>query len=83
MKSGRIQFWDINSGRTVLTLCGHEGAVNTVKTIDRNTIASGGIDTRILIWDIEKAAIVQILKYHQDEVNSIEYLSTGYLVRFF
>lgn len=54
-----------------------------MKTIDRNTIASGGMDTRIFIWDLEKAAIVQTLKYHQDEVNSIEYLSNGYLVRFF
>lgn len=75
-----IQFWDINSGKILLTLCGHTDSVNTVKLINSFTLASGSDDNTIIIWDISVATIIHILTNHTSYVNSVEYLSNGYLV---
>ena len=82
LDSGLIQFWDIKSGKTLLTLCGHDGSVNSLKLINNYTLASASGDKTIIIWDISQAKLVRTLSSHTDEVTSVEYLTTGFLVRF-
>lgn len=64
-------------------MCGHQGSVNTLKLINSYTLASGSDDKKIFIWDISIGTKLRALTGHSDAVSSLEFLTTGYLVRFF
>ena len=50
-----IILWDVNSGRRLGTLYGHNEVVDTLAfSHDRKTLATGAADGTILLWDWEK-----------------------------
>jgi len=54
---GAVRIWDVSSGEDVLTLKGHNGAVNTVTfSADGKLIATASIDGTAKIWDATTGA---------------------------
>jgi WD40 repeat protein len=69
-----VAVWDSHSGRTTLTLAGHEGAVAGVGfSPDGRLIVTGGADSTVRVWDADSGAVLAILRDHADYVDSVSF----------
>jgi WD40 repeat protein len=76
-----VKIWDVSNGRLIVTLRGHDDAVDTVAfTPDGRLLASGSGDNTIKIWDAQSGELVRTLEGHGDEVRSISFLADGRLM---
>ena len=49
----------LNPTKDLVTLIGHDAAVNTLKfTPDKKILATGGDDNQILLWDVKKSLLL-------------------------
>jgi WD40 repeat protein/uncharacterized caspase-like protein len=61
-----VQQWDSASGRPLLTLRLHSGAVKSITfASDGSTIASAGVDDTIRLWDATSGRALHTLQGHQ------------------
>lgn len=59
--SGPIVAWNVNSGELIRQLDGHVGvgATSIIFSADGQRLASGGLDSQILMWDLPQANILK------------------------
>jgi WD40 repeat protein len=58
-RSPAIEIWDVESGKLLLKLHGHDGSVASLTfSPDGKTLASGSWDTTVLLWDLGQARLV-------------------------
>lgn len=71
--SGLVQIWDVNKGKMVRTMRGHEGRVGALAW-SHNTLSSGSKDKTILQRDLrDKDDFVATLAYHKQEVCGLKW----------
>ena len=70
--------WDAATGKELLVLKGHIGAV-TVASLshDGSRIASGGMDATVRLWDAKTGAELLTLKGHQRPVQWAAFTADG------
>jgi len=67
-----VRIWDINSGKLLLTLKGHEDPICVAWSPDNQVIASGDYkDGTIRLWNLESGELLRILKGHTGAILSI------------
>ena len=72
--TGRIIVWNVDSGDTRASYCGHESKVHAMLAIP-DMLASGAEDTTVRLWDNTHGVCVATLKKHQRPVRSLCYNS--------
>src|SRR5262249_17519155 len=69
--SGVIKVWDLDSGKNILTLSGHNGPVTSLALSgDGERLFSGSEDTTIKVWDLVSGDTLT-LRGHTDGVTSL------------
>ena len=75
---GRIQLWDVASGREIATIKGHGRGVSKVAfSRDGKLLASGGTDNTIKIWDLATRSELRTLTGHTGAIDSIDFTPDG------
>lgn len=78
---GRVQFWDVASGREIAAIKGHGRAVSKVAfSRDGKLLASGGTDSTIKIWDVASQKELRTLSGHTAAIDSIDFSPDGRLL---
>ncbi|ETO33282.1 WD-40 repeat protein [Reticulomyxa filosa] len=76
-----IRMWDIETGKQLTILKGHEGAVLTAQYGSNesgivggvNIILSGSADKSVRLWDVRSSKHIQVFNGHTDDVSAVEY----------
>ena len=62
-RTGRIQWWDVETGACLAMREGHQGAVLALNLApDGKVLASCGHDSTIQLWDIESGELLRTLR---------------------
>ena len=78
---GRVQLWDVASGREIASIKGHGRAVSKVAfSRDGKLLASGGTDSTIKIWDVTSQKELRTLSGHTAAIESIDFSPDGRLL---
>ena len=78
---GRVQFWDVASGREIAAITGHGRAVSKVAfSRDGKLLASGGTDSTIKIWDVASKKELRMMTGHTAAIESIDFSPDGRLL---
>jgi WD40 repeat protein len=78
---GRVQLWDVASGREIGSIKGHGRAVSKVAfSRDGKLLASGGTDSTIKIWDAATQKELRTLTGHTAPIESIDFSPDGRLL---
>ncbi len=76
-----IKLWNINTGKVIRTLWGHEAVVRSIAfTADGQILASGSEDGTIRLWEVNRGETWKILRGHQAEVWSIALNPSGQIL---
>lgn len=74
-----IQVWDLYSGETLFTLCGHSDGITALKVFEYSInsgiqlLASGSDDHLVIIWDLSTGENLK-LPIHTEAITCLEYL---------
>src|SRR5262249_47470896 len=75
---GRVQLWDVASGREISAIKGHGRGVSKVAfSRDGKLLASGGTDSTIKIWDVATQKELSTLTGHTASIESIDFSPDG------
>ena len=75
---GKARVLDVESGETVFTLEGHEGAVNDIDfSADGKLIATAGADLTVKLWFADLGSLRVTLFDHQDSVTAVDFGPEG------
>lgn len=75
---GRVQLWDVASGREIATIKGHGRGVSKVAfSRDGKVLASGGTDNTIKVWDLTTRSVLATLAGHTAPIESIDFTPDG------
>src|ERR1043165_3032592 len=78
---GRVQLWDVASGREIAAFSGHGRGVSKVAfSRDGKLLASGGTDSTIKIWDVGTQKELRTLSGHTAPIESIDFSPDGRLL---
>src|SRR6185369_1194181 len=78
---GRVQLWDVGSGREIAAIKGHGRGVSKVAfSRDGKLLASGGTDSTIKIWDVATQKELSTLTGHTAAIESIDFSPDGRLL---
>jgi platelet-activating factor acetylhydrolase IB subunit alpha len=75
-----VKVWDIQSGRLIRTLTGHEHVVSDVVFKDEHTIFTCSRDTTIKCWDIKTGWCLKSFVGHSDWVRCLDLTAGEYLL---
>jgi WD40 repeat protein/serine/threonine protein kinase len=76
--SDTVRIWDAETGRTLMTLPGHQGVVTVVAFHPEGRyIASAGNDRRVRLWDPATGSAVGVLRGHTSSVNWLAFSPDG------
>ena len=74
-QDGSIGLFNADSGDRVVLLHGHKRAIQSLAWNSNGTrLASGSLDTDIIIWDVVEETGLYRLKGHKDRINSLLFL---------
>lgn len=78
--SGRtITLWDVESGKVVRTLTGHEeGILSLDFSPDGSRLISASIDEKAIMWDVQSGQILYRLREHDGAVTHAEFSPDGW-----
>ncbi len=79
-KKNTVIIWDVETGRELQTLEGHNGEVYTVAFSpdeEGRWIASGGEDSAVKIWDSHSGTLVRNFRGHKGLVSSLAFSPDG------
>lgn len=68
----RLQVWDLGSSDRLLTLEGHDAAVQCLQ-MEGPLVVSGANDAMVKLWDISEGAELQTLHGHLDAVTTLHF----------
>jgi predicted NACHT family NTPase len=75
---GVVRFWDVTSGRELLTCKGHSNLVVSVAfSPDGKTLASSSSDRTVKLWDCRSGDCLQTWQGHGDWVRSVAFSPGG------
>jgi WD40 repeat protein len=76
---GTIRIWEVDSGRLVRALIGHNSYVSHLDwSPDGNTLASAGTyDSTVRLWDTRSGRPLRVLKGHPAEVTLVKWAPHG------
>ena len=78
---GRVQLWDVATGREIATISGHgRGVTKVAFSRDSKLLASGGSDSTIKIWDVATQKELRTLSGHTAAIESIDFSPDGRLL---
>jgi WD40 repeat protein/uncharacterized caspase-like protein len=78
---GRVQLWDVASGREIGAISGHGRGVSKVAfSRDGKLLASGSTDSTIKIWDVGTQKELRTLAGHTAPIESIDFSPDGRLL---
>ncbi|HEV8202976.1 MAG TPA: caspase family protein, partial [Pyrinomonadaceae bacterium] len=78
---GRVQLWDVASGREIGAISGHGRGVSKVAfSRDGKLLASGGSDSTIKIWDVATQKELRTLTGHTAPIESMDFSPDGRLL---
>lgn len=74
-----IMEWDVQSGKKILQLSGHNGdvAALSLKPQDENVFVTASVDRTIRLWDLREKQCQQIFWGHGADVNSVKFHANG------
>jgi WD40 repeat protein/class 3 adenylate cyclase len=77
-QDGTATVWDTDTGERLLTLRGHDGAVNGIAfSPDGRTLATTGDDATVRLWDGESGRETDVLRGHKARVLSPAFSPDG------
>jgi WD40 repeat protein/serine/threonine protein kinase len=79
-EANTVKIWDVQNGRLLRTLEGHNGDVYTVAFSpddDGRWIASGGEDSAVKIWDSHTGTLIRSFRGHTGLVSSVAFSPDG------
>jgi WD40 repeat protein/Tfp pilus assembly protein PilF len=75
---GLVRVFDLQSGRELRTLAGHQKAVGKLAVAsDGQTVASGSDDGTVKVWAIEPGKLMRTLEHGATEVWSVTFAADG------
>jgi WD40 repeat protein len=78
-QSGRVELWDVDTGRLVRSLPGHGAVVWTLAfSPDGTRLASASHDKTAKVWDVATGKELLSLKRHTDRVNAVAFAPDGH-----
>ncbi len=78
---GRVQLWDVASGREIAAIKGHgRGVTKVAFSRDGKFLASGGSDSTIKLWDVATQKELRTLTGHTAAIDSIDFSPDGRLL---
>jgi WD40 repeat protein/uncharacterized caspase-like protein len=78
---GRVQFWDVASGREIASIKGHGRGVSKVAfSRDGKMLASGSTDSTIKLWDVATQKELRTFTGHLAPIESIDFSPDGRLL---
>ena len=78
---GRVQLWDVASGREIGAISGHGRGVSKVAfSRDGKLLASGSTDSTIKIWDVATQKELRMLTGHSAPIESMDFSPDGRLL---
>jgi WD40 repeat protein/uncharacterized caspase-like protein len=78
---GRVQFWDVATGREIGTIRGHGRGVSKVAfSRDSKLLATASTDSTIKIWDVATRSELRTLTGHTSGIESIDFTPDGRLL---
>jgi WD40 repeat protein/uncharacterized caspase-like protein len=78
---GRVQLWDVASGREIGAIKGHGRGVSKVAfSRDGKLLASGGTDSTIKLWDVSTQKELVTLTGHTAPIESMDFNPDGRLL---
>jgi len=75
-----MRVWDLESGRTISSLDGHQNRVNALAVLPDGRIVSGSGDKTVRVWDVDSGRVVATLKGHEAPVMALAVLPDGRVV---
>ncbi len=73
-----IKLWNLETGKEIRTLTGHNDHVNSVSfSSDGKTLASGSWDETIKLWNVETGQEIRTLSGYNDYLYSVSFSSDG------
>ena len=73
--NGTIKLWDVNNGKFLASLVGHQGEVRAI-AFSNSMIATGGLDQVIKLWKLD-GTLIKTLNGHQDNIYSVAFSPDG------
>lgn len=78
VSKGRLELWDLKSGRLMLTCENPSEAVNSVAMIRNHDRAISAHDDAMLkVWDLKSGRALLVLKDHTSDINSVKVTPDG------
>jgi RNA polymerase sigma factor (sigma-70 family) len=75
---GDVELWDVESGRRIASLKGHEVGIRSVAfSPDSQTLAAGGPDGKVRLWDVKSGKARDALEGHAAEVYAVAFSPDG------
>ena len=76
-----IRIWDPSTGRELMTLAGHEGAVRALALCtDGRHLLSAGADGTIRLWSLRRGRERLVLRGHEAEVVGVAFIDDDHLL---
>lgn len=73
-----LKLWDLETGREILTLKGHDGSLTTTAFgPDGKSLVTASYDKTIKLWNLETGKEIRTLVGHTDIINSAVFSSDG------
>jgi len=76
---GKLTFWDISSGDSIVSLNAHSARVVDIRfSPDNRTLASTSFDGTVKLWNVQNFSLPPlVLTEHESWVNTVAFNSTG------